>query len=80
MINLTHTVEEINLIIAALRELPHKLVEELINKIKVQATPQVNPQGSQVTPPVEKAEGELVEQFYGGKRKEASTPPNRGQG
>jgi hypothetical protein len=42
MINLNHTVEEINLMISALRELPHKLVHELITKITAQAQPQVN--------------------------------------
>ena len=41
MINLHHTVEEINLMIAALRKLPHEVVHELITKITQQAQPQV---------------------------------------
>ena len=41
MISLEHTVEEVNLIIAALRELPHKLVNELLGKIEKQAVPQL---------------------------------------
>jgi len=41
MINLTHTVEEVNLIASALRELPHKLVHELLMKLEKQAVPQI---------------------------------------
>ena len=54
MIPLEHTIEEVNLILTALQELPHKFVEALINKIKVQATPQV-------PPPVEAVDVEVVE-------------------
>jgi len=42
MIKLNHTIEEVNLILAALQELPYKLVEKIINSIKDQANPQIN--------------------------------------
>jgi len=53
MISLEHTIEEVNLIIAALRELPHKLVHELLGKIEKQAVPQVQAaqQAAEPTPP-----------------------------
>jgi len=42
MINLTHTVDEINTIIKALEEMPHRLVHGLLVKIHNQAVPQAN--------------------------------------
>jgi hypothetical protein len=41
-INLEHTVDEINLIIKALEEMPHKLVHALLVKIHNQAIPQTH--------------------------------------
>jgi hypothetical protein len=41
MINLNHTIEEVNLIASALRELPHKLVHDLLTKLEKQAVPQI---------------------------------------
>ena len=41
-INLEHTVDEVNMIIKALEELPHKLVHALLVKIHNQAIPQAN--------------------------------------
>ena len=41
MINLELTVNEINVILAALGQAPYAQVAELFEKIKVQATPQV---------------------------------------
>lgn len=41
MINLNHTIEEINIILHALAKLPYEAVHELVEKIKGQATPQV---------------------------------------
>ena len=43
MITLNLTVEEVNLLIGSLRELPMRVSEELVNKIKVQATQQLEP-------------------------------------
>ena len=40
MINLTHTVEEVNLILLALTKLPFDAVHELVAKVKNQADPQ----------------------------------------
>lgn len=52
MISLEHTIEEVNLIVAALRELPHKLVNELLGKIEKQVVPQVQAaQQPPTTPP-----------------------------
>jgi hypothetical protein len=48
-INLEHTVEEVNTIIKALEELPHRLVHALLVKIHSQAIPQTH------TPPVDVA-------------------------
>ena len=47
-INLEHTVDEINLIIKGLEELPHKLVHALLVKIHSQAIPQANVAAPQV--------------------------------
>ena len=41
MINLNHTIEEINVMLHALAKLPYEAVHELVEKIKGQATPQV---------------------------------------
>jgi hypothetical protein len=41
MITLQHTKEEVETILKALQELPHKLVHELLVKIHAQAVPQV---------------------------------------
>lgn len=41
MINLQHTKEEVETILKALQELPHKLVHELLVKIHAQAVPQL---------------------------------------
>lgn len=41
MITLKHTKEEVELILRALQELPHKTVHELLIKIHTQAVPQV---------------------------------------
>ena len=41
MINLNHTVEEINIMLHALTKLPYEAVHELITKIHAQAKPQV---------------------------------------
>jgi len=41
-INLEHTVDEVNMIIKALEELPHKLVHALLVKIHSQAIPQTH--------------------------------------
>ena len=43
MITLNLTVEEVNLLIGSLRELPMRVSEELVNKLKVQATQQLKP-------------------------------------
>jgi hypothetical protein len=42
VINLNHTIEEINHILAALDELPHRIARSIIDKIKGQAQPQVD--------------------------------------
>ena len=41
MITLKHTKDEVELILRALQELPHKLVHDLVMKIHTQAVPQV---------------------------------------
>jgi hypothetical protein len=41
-IHLEHTVDEVNMIIKALEELPHKLVHALLVKIHSQAIPQTH--------------------------------------
>jgi hypothetical protein len=41
VINLNHTVEEINVILRALDELPHRISRAIIDKIHGQAKPQV---------------------------------------
>ena len=41
MINLNHTLDEINVMLHALSKLPYELVHELVAKIKGQAEPQV---------------------------------------
>jgi hypothetical protein len=41
-INLEHTVDEVNMIIKALEEMPHKLVHALLVKIHNQAIPQTH--------------------------------------
>ena len=56
MITLNLTVEEVNLLIGSLRELPMRVSEELVNKIKVQATQQLEPA------PVVPVDVEVVEQ------------------
>jgi hypothetical protein len=48
MITLKHTKDEVELILRALQELPHKLVHELLMKIHTQAVPQV--QAAEVPP------------------------------
>jgi hypothetical protein len=40
-INLTHEVQEVEIILAGLRKLPMEIVEELVNKIRSQAIPQM---------------------------------------
>ncbi len=42
MIDLNHTVEEVNIIIHALAKLPYEAVKDLIEKIHGQAKPQVD--------------------------------------
>lgn len=41
MINLNHTVQEIEVIIAALRKLPMEIAEDIVMKVRAQALPQV---------------------------------------
>lgn len=64
MINLTHTVQEVELLLTALRKLPMEITEDLVMKLRSQAVPQVQAaqaaeQAAQqskqqnVTPPVE---------------------------
>jgi hypothetical protein len=48
-INLEHTVDEVNMIIKALEEMPHKLVHALLVKIHNQAIPQANVAAPQVS-------------------------------
>jgi len=60
MINLTHTVQEVELIVGALRKLPMEVCEELVNKIKAQAIPQL--QALQPQPDTEPAEHVVTEQ------------------
>jgi len=52
MINLQHTKEEVELMLKALQELPHKLVHELLMKIHMQAVPQVQAAEAKVADPV----------------------------
>ena len=40
-INLTLEINEVEAIVAGLRKLPMELVEETVNKIKIQAIPQI---------------------------------------
>lgn len=41
MINLTHEIKEVEIILAGLRKLPMEVVEELVQKIRAQAIPQI---------------------------------------
>ena len=50
MINLNHTVEEINIMLHALTKLPYEAVHELITKIHGQAKPQVEAVQAQQAP------------------------------
>jgi len=43
-INLTLEIQEVEAVVAGLRKLPMELIEELVNKIKIQAIPQVQEQ------------------------------------
>jgi len=43
-INLTLEVQEVEAVVAGLRKLPMELIEELVNKIKIQAIPQIQEQ------------------------------------
>lgn len=43
IINLSLTLEQVQMIANALGDQPFKAVEELINTIRAQATPQINP-------------------------------------
>lgn len=48
MIQLNHTIQEIEIIIAALRKLPMEVAEDIVMKVRAQALPQIqalqNPQ------------------------------------
>ena len=48
MINLNHTIEEINIMLHALSKLPYEVVHELVAKVKGQAEPQVQQIQAQV--------------------------------
>jgi hypothetical protein len=48
MINLNHTIEEINIMLHALSKLPYEVVHELVAKVKGQAEPQVQQIQTQV--------------------------------
>lgn len=41
MIKLDLTIPEVEAVVAGLRKLPMKLIEETVNKIKIQAIPQI---------------------------------------
>ena len=43
-INLTLEIQEVEAIVAGLRKLPMELIEETVNKIKIQAIPQIQAQ------------------------------------
>ena len=43
-INLTLEINEIEAVVAGLRKLPMELIEETVNKIKIQAIPQIQAQ------------------------------------
>lgn len=46
-LTLNTTVEEANLIVKALQELPHKMVHELVVKLSVQAEEQLKPKSKE---------------------------------
>jgi len=53
-IQLTLEVQEVEAVVAGLRKLPMELIEELVNKIKIQAIPQIQEQAIQAaTPPAD---------------------------
>ena len=43
-INLTLEINEVEAVVAGLRKLPMELIEETVNKIKIQAIPQIQSQ------------------------------------
>ena len=43
-INLTLEINEVEAVVAGLRKLPMELIEETVNKIKIQAIPQIQAQ------------------------------------
>ena len=43
-INLILEIQEVEAVVAGLRKLPMELIEELVNKIKIQAIPQIQEQ------------------------------------
>lgn len=57
MINLNHTIEEINVILRALDELPHRIARSVIDKIQGQAQPQVEELSKAQEAPAEPAQG-----------------------
>lgn len=56
-IKLDLEIQEVEAIVAGLRKLPMELIEELVNKIKIQAIPQIqvipNPESTQSEAPIE---------------------------
>ena len=46
VITLVLDLNEVNLVLGALRELPHRVVNDLLNKVVAQAQKQVPPQGT----------------------------------
>lgn len=50
MINLNHTIDEINIMLHAIAKLPYEMVHELMDKIHAQAEPQVQAIQAQATP------------------------------
>jgi hypothetical protein len=49
-INLTLEINEVEAVVAGLRKLPMELVEETVNKIKIQAIPQIQAQQAAAEP------------------------------
>ena len=52
-INLTLEINEVEAIVAGLRKLPMELVEETVNKIKIQAIPQIQAQQAEAQAAIE---------------------------
>lgn len=54
MIKLDLEINEVEAVVAGLRKLPMELIEELVNKIKIQAIPQIQEiQSAAAKPPAE---------------------------